>query len=196
MNINQGILGRWTLLSRSAVDKSDDGGPDHSSSSRTATPLLWPQRFPPLDWWGRFFTGIPPLGPSVAFFSQLEREQASRTQQVMVCWTSNQDRIIALKLGECLQTLGWKTPFFIPPDQLLAVIGGPSFVTYVQQDLAYLLDEFSRQFGRQMESDYLRSVIDWSDSSVCFGDLVGRIQTALEGKGGRVSDPEMNRPNN
>ena len=187
-----------TFFSRSPVEKSGNGAPDHGiiSSSSAATPLLWPQRFPPLDWWGRFFTGIPPLGPSVAFFNQLEHEQSSRTSQVMVHWGNNQERTIALRLGECLQTVGWKTPFFIPADQLLAVIGGPSFVTYVQQDLAYLLDEFSRRFGRQMESDYLRSVIDWSDSSVCFGDLVGRIQTALEGRAARVPGQEMNRPNN
>ncbi len=164
--------------------------------ARAAVPLIWPQRFPPSDWWGRFFTGIPPLGPSVGFFRQLEREQASRTSWVMVGWGDLQERRIALRLGQCLKTLGWKTPFFIPSDQLLAVIGGPSFVSYAQQDLAYLLDEFNRRFERHLEPEYLRSAVDWSDGTVSFGDLVARVRAELERKAFLVTLEGADLPSN
>jgi len=95
-------------------------------------------------------------------------------------WSDIRERGLALKLGECLQTAGWKTPYFIPADQVVAVIAGPSFGTYLQQDLAYLLDEFNRRLGRGVKREFFCAVIDWSDPSACFGELAGRVKVELE----------------
>jgi hypothetical protein len=146
------------------------------------SPLVWPDWFPPADWWGRFFAGIPLFGPSVSFFRHLERAQACRTTRIMASWQDNREGDVALKIGECLLSLGWKTPFFIPTDQLQAVMGGPSFVSYTQQDLDYLLDEFNRRLERRLEAVYLRSAVDWQDASVSFGQLVKKVSAELERK--------------
>jgi len=165
----------------------------HSGTSLPANqlkPLVWPDWFPPADWWGRFFTGIPLFGPSVSFFRHLEREQSSRTTRSMASWEDEREADVALKMGQCLLRRGWKTPYFIPTDQLQAVVSGPSFVSYSQQDLDYLLDEFNRRFERKLECLYLRSAVDWKDASVSFGHLVKKVSAELERKlaGGQRSN--------
>jgi hypothetical protein len=142
-------------------------------------PIAWPEHFPPDDWWGRFFTGIPPLGPSISFFRRLERIQSARTPEMMSAWKTKEERTIALTLGESLQGIGWKTPYFIPDDQVVAVIAGPSFGSYVQQDLAYLLDEFNRKLGNGLKREFFRGVIQWSDPGVKLGELVVQVASGL-----------------
>ena len=100
----------------------------------------------------------------------------------MASWEDDHEGDVALKMGQCLLSLGWKTPYFIPTDQLQAVVGGPSFLSYAQQDLDYLLDEFNRRFERRLECEYLRSAVDWKDASVSFGHLVKKVSTELERK--------------
>ena len=81
------------------------------------------------------------------------------------------ERRVALKFGECLRTVGWKTPYFSHPShQVVAVVGGPSFGAFAQQDLAYLLDEFNRQLGRKLQAEFLRTAIAWNDPSVRLGE--------------------------
>ncbi len=143
-------------------------------------PLVWPEHFPPADWWGRFFTGIPPLGPSVAFFHRLELQQALRAVPALNRWTNTRHRQVALRLGEALRMLGWRTPYFIPADQVVAIIGGPSFNAFAQQDLEYLLDEFNRQLGRRLKPEFLRSVIEWNDARTRFGELVEKVTAQLD----------------
>jgi len=165
-------------------------GGANSARIRTTRPLVWPPGFPPGDWWGRFFTGVPPLGPSVSFFRCLEREQAARSTRALADWSDAMERRVALKFGECLRTVGWKTPYFIPNDQVVAVVGGPSFGAFAQQDLAYLLDEFNRRLGRNLKAEFLPAVIAWDDPSVRLGELVAKVTAQLRSA---TSEPQWAR---
>ncbi len=97
----------------------------------------------------------------------------------MASWSDRREREIALTFGRCLLTLGWKTPYFIPADQIVAVLGGPSFEAYVRQDLAYLLDEFNRQLGRTLKPEFLSTALDWSDPNLSLAELVGTVAAQL-----------------
>jgi hypothetical protein len=102
-----------------------------------ASPLVWPEHFPPESWWGRFLICIPLFGPDLSFFRELAAQQAARTEEVMAAWTDERERHVALSLGECLQKQwGWKTPYFIPSDRTVAVIGGPDSWGFFEMDLA------------------------------------------------------------
>lgn len=97
----------------------------------------------------------------------------------METWSEPRERGVALCFGECLRALGWKTPFFVPEDQVLAVMGGPSFRAYDQQDRAYLLYDINRELGQTTKPEFLNHVIDWDDPAVQFGELVEKVTAAL-----------------
>ena len=155
-----------------------------------ASPLVWPGHFPPESWWGRFLLGTPLLGPDVSFFKKLEAQQAARTEEVMTGWTDERERRVALSLGTCLQRdWGWKTPYFIPGDSMVAVIGGPDPWTYFEMDLADAFKAYEEQLGQRMEAGFWEAVIDWNDRHDCFGELVGKLTAQLRDTNASKASP-------
>ena len=94
-------------------------------------------------------------------------------------WNDPRERGVALCFGECLRALGWRTPFFIPDDQVLAIMGGPSFRAYDQQDRAYLLFDINRELGQSTRPEFLNEVIDWDDPTILLGELVSKVTAEL-----------------
>jgi hypothetical protein len=145
-----------------------------------AAPLVWPEHFPPKTRWDRFFVGIRGLGPDLSFFEDLAAQQAGRTDTLVAAWSDERERQVALALGQCLQAnWGWKTPYFIPADQTLAVLGGPDAGSYLELDLADGFRLLEEQLGNTMPAGFWETAIDWGDKNGCFGDLVRRIIAAL-----------------
>ncbi len=127
---------------------------------------------------------VPVLGPDLSFFKELKAQQARRAEAVMSTWADDEQRRLALCLGECLQKQwGWKTPYFIPSDQTRAVLGGPDAWTYMELDLADAYKEFEEQLGKKLPSPFWESAIDWGNKNGCFGDLVRKIAEQLRADG-------------
>ncbi len=98
----------------------------------------------------------------------------------MSAWTDEHERHVALSLGECLQRQwAWKTPYFIPSDRTVAVLGGPDSWTYFEMDLADAFKEFEEQLGRRMKAGFWEKAVDWNDRNGCFGDLVRKVSAEL-----------------
>ncbi len=130
------------------------------------------------------------FGPDLSFFKELEAQQAARTEEVMAAWTDERERRVALCLGGCLQKQwAWKTPYFIPSDRTVAVIGGPDSWTYFEMDLADAFKEFEEQLGQRMREGFWEKVIDWNDKNCCFGDLVRNLTAELKATAASEASP-------
>jgi len=148
--------------------------------NESPSPLFWPEHFPPENRWDSFLMGIPALGPDLSFFKDLMQNQADRTEEVMAAWSDERERRVALSLGERLQKQwGWKKPYFIPADQMLAVVCGPDFWAYFESDLSDVFEEFNEQLGKRLKPEFWETLIDWNDKSVCFGELVHKLTAEL-----------------
>jgi len=138
--------------------------------------LTWPQHFPPTDPWKKFFCGIRRLGPDISFFKELKQSQASRTQDVMLAWPDNRERNIALIFGKIIRRhAGWKTPYFIPADNAVAVVYGPRLLEFEESPLDLAVPDFEREIGEKFDGEFWKGIIDWSDKNVTFGDLIRAI---------------------
>ncbi len=108
----------------------------------------------------------------------------------MTAWTDERERRVALSLGECLQKQwAWKTPYFLPSDRIVAVIGGPDFWTYFEMDLADAFKDFEEQLGQRMETGFWEKVIDWNDRNGCFEELVRKLTAELRTKTASKASP-------
>lgn len=187
------------LLSLAGWGLHFSGGRDSSRKPRASkppppnppeSPLVWPDDFPPVDGWKRFFIGVRSLGPDVSFFSNLKKQQAARTESMMGAWTDAQERRVAESLGKYFQfELEWKMPWFIPGDMAIAVLGGPSFGVWSEVDLWDLFSEFDEQLGTDLGPEVWSKLVNWEDKRVTFGEVVrkaaGRVQA-----GDTISIPE------
>jgi len=157
--------------------------------TESASPLVWLGHFPGQDRRSSFFLGVPVLGPDLSFFTNLQRQQAARTEQVMAAWIDQRERRVALSLGECLQRQwGWRVPYFIPADHTMAVVCGPDFWAYFEFDLANVFEEFNKQLGTRMTAGFWETVIDWDDKSVSFEELVRKVTAELGTRGAFDAD--------
>jgi hypothetical protein len=146
-----------------------------------ASPLVWPEDYPPKNRWDSFFMGFPGLGPDLSFFKGLEEQQAARTEEVMAAWSDEQERRVALSLGQILRKhWGWKQPYFLPVDQTMVVVCGPDSSAFFEMDLADIFEDFNEQLGTRLTAGFWEVVIDWNDRNGCFGELVRKITTELK----------------
>ena len=95
-------------------------------------------------------------------------------------WKDERQRRVALSLGKCLQRQwGWKTPYFIPGDRAMTIMGGPEFGVYAELDLADVHAEFEVQLGTTMPPGFWDKALRWEDENWCFGDLVRDVAAGL-----------------
>lgn len=91
-------------------------------------PLRWPSHFPPTDPVKKFFIGVRWLGPDLHFFKEIRDQQAKRTQALMACWQTDEERKLARLVGKHFQeSIGWKTDVFLPLDAFHVIAYGPRF---------------------------------------------------------------------
>ena len=145
-----------------------------------ASPLVWPENYPPKGRWDSFFLGFPGLGPDLSFFKELDKQQAARTEEVMAAWSDEQARQVALSLGQILRNhWGWKKPYFLPVDHTMVVVCGPDSSAYFDIDLGDIFEDFSVQLGVKMKAGFWETVIDWNDRNASFGELVRKLVREL-----------------
>ena len=117
----------------------------------------------------------------MSFFKGLERRQAAPTEEVMAAWTDEEERRVALALGEALQRQwSWPKPYFLPEDRVIALIGGPEVGVFLELDLADAFEEFNEPLGVNRGREFWETVVDWSDKDGRLRELVRKITAELK----------------
>jgi hypothetical protein len=159
--------------------------------------LVWPQDFPPTDFWKKFFWGIRKLRPDISFFKSLSEQQAARTEAVMSAWQDIKHRQIAQQFGESISSsLGWKQPYFIPADKAVVVAYGPKFLDFEEFLWEEAICKFEKNLGKRLRKGFWKSVVDWQDKNVIFGDLIKKLVEEIDSKTRRFHKPKTGLRNN
>lgn len=113
-----------------------------------ATPLRYPDHYPPTERWKKFFIGVRVLGPDLSFFPALEAQQAARTAIVLEAWGGGTRQENAAVVGAIFaRRLGWCSPYFLPADALAVILGGPAFDRTDSKDAFDAINEVEEQLG-------------------------------------------------
>lgn len=103
----------------------------------------------------------------------------------MAAWSDEQERRVALSLGQILEKYyGWKKPYFLPVDHTMVVVCGPDSSAYFEIDLGDIFEDFEKQLGVGMKAGFWEAVIDWNDRNSCFGELVRKLTAELNAGAG------------
>jgi hypothetical protein len=121
--------------------------------------LAFPPHFPPTDRWKKFFIGVRWLGPDLSFFRELKRTQAKRRTDCMSAWGTGIRKELAETMSEVLaQQLGWKSPYFIPEDEVVVVFHGPCFdFTDPESAFEAVLELLQSRFGITRPEEFWRA---------------------------------------
>jgi hypothetical protein len=137
-------------------------------------PLEYPAHYLSTDRWKKFFIGIRGLGPDLSFFRGLKEQQAARSADCMLAWSTDQELKIASIFGFVFQQyLRWETPFFLPEDRLNAIIGGPEFRSLDCGEVEDALAEFEERLSKRLPKDF------WQNTKAAtLGQLVSEVTVA------------------
>src|SRR5438105_1544450 len=114
-------------------------------------PLSYPPGYPPTDRWKKFFIGVRRLGPDLSFFADLEKQQQSRTEEMMSAWGGGQRQDLATGVGRVFQKwLRWPTPYFLPDDSIMVIAGGPRFHMVDNLEFEAAIEEIETHLARQI----------------------------------------------
>jgi hypothetical protein len=138
----------------------------------SASPLKYPDGYPPVDGWNRFFLGVRWLGPDTSFFKRLRDQQAGRTAEQMNCWGGGLRQTIAERISEQLsKELKWASSFFFPEDSFQVVCHGPSVESY---DPDVVLEDATNHTLASL-SIVLPESFWHNEPPVTFGEFVDRL---------------------
>jgi hypothetical protein len=148
------------------------GSARHENQTESmSSPLTWPSHFPPR---GRklFFIGVRGLGPDLSFFSDLRREQASRSRDVLAMWSADVRRKkIARSLSAFLHLyVRWPGRYFRPDDQLAVCLYGPEFLEIDNWSTEDFIDIATDRYGVVID----HTVLSWH-SGITLGEIVDEL---------------------
>ena len=104
------------------------------------------------------------IGPDVSFFEDNRRAQALRSPEQLCEWSDDR-RDLAARLGKILsEQLGWKSPIFLPKDQMRAILAGPRpLLTWVEERDA--IEAIEEEAGQSLGT-----------IPATFGELIDQLQ--------------------
>ena len=143
-----------------------------------ASPLSFPDHYPPKTKWGEFFLGVRWIGPDLSFLRSWRDQQAARDPSLISLWGGGTRQEVVQVIGRrAKQSLRWKSEIFVPQDQFSAVIHGPTFGWGDDYPLMSLSDDLQDVFGVPIPREC------WDlNGGATLGEVVDTLVAIIEGR--------------